>query len=154
MNSFYTGQKVVCINPKNVWHAYDDDGRVKHIYEGPKRDEICLIRGIDATGRGLLIAGHFTHARYQGGWTEVGYHYRGFRPLVEHKTDISVFTAMLVPQHNVASTSYLSRRSSYPSTSTTGTPGSSCLVQYLTITVSGPKHPGSPGDAWVRLSID
>lgn len=97
MNSFYTGQKVVCINPYKYWQNRDADGYSRGPrYPGPGEDEICLIRGIDSTGLGVLVVGYNTNATYATYGTEVGYHYTGFRPLVEYKTDISVFTALLV----------------------------------------------------------
>lgn len=98
MNSFYTGQKVICINPHNYWQNRDAKGKaLGRRYAGPGMDQICLIRGIDKTGLGLLIVGYCTNATYAEHRSEVGYHYCGFRPLVEHKTDISVFTALLAP---------------------------------------------------------
>lgn len=100
---FYVGQKVVCVDdqcrvllrPKGwrgwmrPWFTLDHNLNSGDIYvvtavqsiqtvEGPK-GAICVDR-----------ARHFKHP-------DIGFPFCQFRPLVERKTDISIFTRMLTP---------------------------------------------------------
>lgn len=83
--TFHVGQKVVCVDdslPANPWHQQHPLVK-RQIYTIHKLelqpDVLCL--DIDGSGR-----------QWQ--------HWR-FRPLVEKKTDISVFTEMLTPKTRV-----------------------------------------------------
>lgn len=76
--SFHVGQKVVCVNaelPANPWHRAHllTKGRIYVIHS------LAWIDCIDIDGSG----------RSWQRWR--------FRPLIEHKADISIFTAMLTP---------------------------------------------------------
>lgn len=80
--SFHVGQKVVCVDaslPANPWHR-QHPLVLKQIYVihklEPYRDGLCF--DIDGSGRT---------------WEN-----RRFRPLIERKTDIGVFTALLNPK--------------------------------------------------------
>lgn len=90
--AFHVGQKVVCVR--------DSVGRMKPAgVIMPVRDQIYVIRDIvrGFDGRhfrpGLLLEGLINPI----GPYDLEYNFDPdrFRPLVEHKTDISVFTAML-----------------------------------------------------------
>lgn len=80
--SFRVGQKVVCINSRG-WR--DHNG---HFSKGPAKGQVCLITGIafyqnpDETGLEL--------ADFDDDYLSIC-----FRPVVERKIDISIFTQML-----------------------------------------------------------
>ena len=90
--SFRVGQKVVCVD--------DSPPRYNH---GPlllglplKRATIYTVRGFNPGGYMWLeevVSGVSPYLDYEG-----GYLVSRFRPLIEHKTDISVFTEMLIPK--------------------------------------------------------
>jgi hypothetical protein len=92
MMTFRIGQKVVCIdngpNPKlknNFW-----------IGDIPIVGNIYTISGFgfaEATNEELLVLVEIKNCSRHG----IGYSAWRFRPVVERKTDISIFTAMLKP---------------------------------------------------------
>ena len=91
---FEIGQKVVCIRGSQdnnitvlIWGGY-------HVHEG----EVYTIRGfaanpIDMTSPGVYLEEIINPSGLLG--DEVAYRMDRFRPIVEKKTDISVFTEML-----------------------------------------------------------
>lgn len=83
--TFRVGQKVVCIKRGN-WTG---------IHVGPKFGDVLVIRGFDThPQKGLLFEG-ICSGEYYIGSEERGYDQSRFRPIVERKTDISIFTKML-----------------------------------------------------------
>jgi hypothetical protein len=82
--AFLVGQRVVCVDD----HP-DDFGREIFVKKG---GVYTVIKCFDWHGiPGVLIAEH--DPGEAAGWLA-----RRFRPIVERKTDISIFTAMLKPQ--------------------------------------------------------
>lgn len=96
--TFRVGQKVVCIgsneNPK-LSDAADKAHRK------PDINQIYTIRSMFAWKHLVLVRLYEVDNRHlmpiMGVSVEPGYDSRGFRPLVERKTDISIFTRMLNP---------------------------------------------------------
>jgi len=94
---FYVGQKVVCIAPHDQWET---EGHKDIIL--PVKDGIYTIRAIYP---GVTVPGLYfllSEIRNQPVRTEIGdveqrFNAHAFRPIVEKKTDISVFTSMLTP---------------------------------------------------------
>jgi hypothetical protein len=92
MNQFHVGQKVVCI---------DEFGSSRFPMEFPVINFVYQIRGIhsDETGSYLWLAEIVNPSfEFSDGTMEPAFDAEGFRPLVERKTNISVFKAMLTPQ--------------------------------------------------------
>ena len=84
--SFRVGQKVVCVNARPIDSP---------IFEGE-----APVEGLIYTVTSNFVAWaepHIELAEIKNGRRR-GYRARRFRPLIEHKTDISVFTAMLIPK--------------------------------------------------------
>ncbi len=79
--NFHVGQKVVCI--ESEWEKVI----------GPY-DPVCPKVGQVLTIIGMMEMGGETYIGFPE-WHDHGYHHSGFRPVVERKTDISIFTAML-----------------------------------------------------------
>lgn len=92
MNNFYVGQKVVCI---------DDSKPSQYLINGPNllliRNKIYLVEAVQSFP---------TWSRYKGD-IALGinkdddgldfWHSKRFRPIEETKTNISIFTKMLIP---------------------------------------------------------
>lgn len=92
MSNFRVGQKVVCID--DVWPPY----RHPLILLRPVHGEVYTIRFIEpaAYGIGVLLEEIRNHPSvFRDGAGEPGFLARRFRPLIERKTDISIFTEML-----------------------------------------------------------
>lgn len=100
--TFYVGQKVVCIDASNKqgcrWVPGEEpvEGRVYTVSGvspaiGPRTGLILSFVEI----RRAEIVQRSARARKLGCW--VGYSADRFRPVVERKTDISIFKAMLTP---------------------------------------------------------
>lgn len=93
---FYVGQKVVCIDDN--WAGYPI--WVAHVPNRPIRREIYTVRSIYSYGgsSGLLLEElknpitEWRHVTCEGGFLV-----RRFRPAVERKTSIEIFTRMLNP---------------------------------------------------------
>ena len=93
---FYVGQKVVCVNGNFI-------DRDKHFYP----DDVLPVTGGVYTVRELfsrhrkpgmrLIEIRNPLHNHCGCLMECGFHRSRFRPLIERKTDISIFTRMLTP---------------------------------------------------------
>ena len=109
---FYIGQKVVCIT-NGTWVLQDRDGKIiPHTYNVPIKGEIYTIRSLEYVDK-LPIPNSFTlvgvHVRlveivndpiptvYEG-VKEIQFFHTEFKPLEEKKTDISIFTDMLIKQ--------------------------------------------------------
>ena len=95
---FYVGQKVVCVDNKPRIDA-DHFGPFRRTFPMPLTiGEIYTVRGFDRNGSydyGLyLIECRSTYPARRDG-TERGFYSSRFRPLVERKTDISIFTKIL-----------------------------------------------------------
>lgn len=97
---FHVGQKVVCVDngPDCFGHAkwLDNDAPiVGHVYTIRRcflDDDNHPIVWLDEIKRGPIARNIWGEA--------IGYHSIRFRPVIERKTDISVFTAMLAPTSN------------------------------------------------------
>ena len=95
--NFRVGQKVVCINATDWKHpTYSDK---KEIF--PKVDEIYTIREIftddgDEFGCFTITLEEIRNKKRYCGY-EITFYVWRFRPLVESKTDISIFQEMLKP---------------------------------------------------------
>lgn len=89
---FRVGQKVVCIK-SGAWHSLNGDE-----HDGPAYGDVVTIRGFDTSKQGGLLFHEWRRPQhlYSDG-TERGYLHIRFRPVVERKTDISIFTKMLTP---------------------------------------------------------
>lgn len=103
--SFHVGQKVVCVDDRERVSQKDCGffGRFRkyrRLHHNLNKGDIYPVTGVgvrrcDRSGEYyemLLLGGawHFGH-------TEIGFPSFQFRPLLERKTDISIFTAMLTP---------------------------------------------------------
>lgn len=88
---FRVGQKVVCIK-NGPWYSSNGD-----VQEGPAYGDVVTIRGFDSKKNGLLLREWERPQHLYSDGTERGYIYSRFRPVAEHKTDISIFTKMLTP---------------------------------------------------------
>jgi hypothetical protein len=92
--SFHVGQKVVCI-----FHLPENLRRADAIY--PEKGVVYTVRGhaggTDGKERVLLAEIHNVPMAWRLGFQEFGFNAEAFRPVVERKTDISIFTAMLKP---------------------------------------------------------
>jgi hypothetical protein len=97
--TFRVGQKVVCIDadfPHSMYSEY---------VQFPKKNGVYEIRGIlpfvdPADGRQFIYLAGITNRKlaYLQGAFESAFPSNRFRPIVERKTDISVFTKMLTPE--------------------------------------------------------
>lgn len=86
--TFRVGMKVIC-----VWHVPTIHRRSHCFY--PEKHGIYTIRDIYVqNGRDLLLLQEVHNPMWEGG-EEYGFNSRGFRPIVERKTEISIFTQML-----------------------------------------------------------
>jgi hypothetical protein len=96
MSNFRVGQKVVCV--ADYW--------TKDCYDGvryPTEGEVYTLRTVEFDERHGCVFVHLEEIknpvlRYQGGMLESSFDALAFRPLVERKTDISIFKAMLTPK--------------------------------------------------------
>jgi hypothetical protein len=83
--AFYVGQKVVCVDATKI-----------HTPLAPRmvqRGGIYIVSAL--LGDNLLIEGHPNPGM---GAADIGWRAYRFRPVVERKTDISIFKAMLNPK--------------------------------------------------------
>lgn len=96
--TFRIGQRVVCINGVFI------DKRWYHCETQPREGEIYTIRGFppqnymtppDTEPLYYLEEIVNTPVLWESGVFELAWPHRRFRPLVERKTDISIFTKML-----------------------------------------------------------
>lgn len=86
--TFRIGQKVCAI----------DDFKDRHGWSMPKKGPVYTVRGIQSNhlGTGLLLNEiRNDHYRFAEGFIEPTFLADCFRPVVERKTDISIFTRML-----------------------------------------------------------
>lgn len=92
--TFRVGQKVVCVdtwprgNLRLMWDKF------WHPYKSPVKGEIYTICGIFTDETGNLHLELIELPNRDDYWLD-GFYACGFRPLIERKTDISVFTKML-----------------------------------------------------------
>lgn len=95
---FRVGQKVVCI-----YHRPEHMRRADAIY--PEKGGVYTVRGhcpgTDGKERIYLCEIVNVPMQCKLGTLEWGYLASAFRPAVERKTDISIFTAMLTPKRKV-----------------------------------------------------
>jgi len=94
--SFHVGQRVVCI---------DDRFQGGYGIEAlPRKSHTYTIRGVRISGwegcpTCVVLEEILNQPRqYRNGFHEAHFDARGFRPVIERKTDISVFTALLNPK--------------------------------------------------------
>jgi hypothetical protein len=98
MCNFRVGQKVLCINDQ--WNEYHANIARRLGVTLPVLGGIYTIRAIEIRPqRGDLYFVEIVNPiiEYDIGRAEQGFHVARFRPVVERKTDISVFRAMLNP---------------------------------------------------------
>lgn len=81
---FQTGQKVICIVESHYWETFD--------WPAPEKGRIYTVSGIDS------VAPLSLHLR-ELSLGVPSYWAVGFRPVVERKTDISIFKALLQPNN-------------------------------------------------------
>ena len=96
---FRVGQKVVCVNDASIGHgsffvnAYGKLMRSDGNMGGLTRGNIYTVRRITATEYQTLLALEEIDRPCAG--PDPGFRADRFRPLIERKTDISIFTKML-----------------------------------------------------------
>lgn len=78
---FQVGQRVVCVHEGRWFHWSTPS-------VGPKRGDICTIARITPLDSD-------TYLWFSDSFPGAAFQHRGFRPLVERKTDISVFQRIL-----------------------------------------------------------
>ena len=90
--AFRVGQKVVCVNAANIFAP----GSAPLV-----EDAIYTVRSIErrSGGEGVALVEIIGEPWDGGGFPEVMFHTHRFRPVVERKTDISIFTKMLTPSN-------------------------------------------------------
>lgn len=89
MSNFRVGQKVVCIGGKRIGG---------HGTEAiPEFGSVYTVREFGADGGIRLVEIVNPPLAYIEGFFECTFAVESFRPVVERKTDISVFTALLTP---------------------------------------------------------
>lgn len=88
--AFHVGQKVVCVDDTNM--------RLEPQERGPVYGEVYTVRGFyDCDGIWLSEIKN-DPVVHTDGFTESAFYIWRFRPLIERKTDISIFTEMLKPK--------------------------------------------------------
>lgn len=97
MSNFRVGQKVVCIK-KDTWN------NIKHNETCPRFGEVLTVRCIDHDFEGAWL--RFEEIvnpliEYSCGLCEAHFRSDRFRPVIERKTDISIFQEMLAPNRRV-----------------------------------------------------
>ncbi len=91
MSNFQVGQRVVCINDR--FHGHKRNG-----FALPKQGQVYTIRRLVSRGYGVgLLLNEIQNPERQfiNDYGEPGFLAHRFRPVVERKTDISIFTKML-----------------------------------------------------------
>jgi len=91
--TFRVGQKVVCVNSEKFRNM--DLNLSGGLF--PKKGMIYTVRGFSIGGHVLLDEIVELPHLWLEGYGEGGWLVWRFRPVVERKTDISIFTAMLKP---------------------------------------------------------
>jgi hypothetical protein len=103
---FYVGQKVVCVDAVEHTHFAPPNVMVEGSLDGLREGVVYTVRSV---GRrhprcpfGVLVWLTEIVRPIKGDlsklYGELGYDPRRFRPLIERKTDISIFTDMLKPK--------------------------------------------------------
>lgn len=85
--AFHVGQKVTLIEDDPWWYVIRTDTEV---FDGPQYGAVYEIAEIKLCDERPFL---FFHQ-----WPKKGWDAEEFRPVVEPKTDISIFTAMLTPK--------------------------------------------------------
>lgn len=101
---FLVNQKVVCIKEGLwLWERLHSDYVKQYGIVHPRKGEILTVRSVEIDASGNECIRLFEILNPVGPVsdnlepTECTFSAIRFRPLVEHKTDISIFTAMLTP---------------------------------------------------------
>jgi len=96
--TFRIGQKVVCVD--DFWEA---PPAADHLIR-PQKDQVYTVRDlapgwISSNGPAIRLEEIINRKTLwqKSGFCELAFKTSRFRPLVERKTDISIFTAMLTP---------------------------------------------------------
>lgn len=99
--NFHVGQKVVCVDD-----TANNGPLSANMHNLIRKGEVYTIRDIDHRAAGIHgspsvrleeVACPIQPATILGPW-EPGFHPRRFRPAIERKTDIGIFTALLKPK--------------------------------------------------------
>jgi hypothetical protein len=88
--AFRVGQKVVCVDASPAEHGFV-------CFKWIVRGRVYTVRSLTPYD-GLLLEEVIDHTRPHLNGRERGFKSQRFRPIVERKTDISIFKAMLNPQ--------------------------------------------------------
>jgi hypothetical protein len=92
--AFFVGQKVVCIK-RDRWRREYDRRPMPRGERGPAFGELLTIRQIVEDGYLLFVEIRNPIIKSVG--EEAAFNPHHFRPVIERKTDISIFTRMLTP---------------------------------------------------------
>ncbi len=88
---FAVGQKVVCI------FGHQGENKLTKNGWAPKTGGIYTVRSIFVWGKTYIRLEEYHDDHNDGPWGECGWDASRFRPAIEHRTDISIFKAMLNP---------------------------------------------------------
>lgn len=98
MSNFHVGQKVVCIKD-GPWSSEPFEKNEV----GPNAGDVLVIRGIEINSDGAwLVFKEIINPQYcyLDEYGELQFSSDDFRPVIERKTDISIFQEMLMPKRN------------------------------------------------------
>ena len=95
MSNWHVGQKIVCI--KNTF--FRTSRNREHKLHGIVVDQVYTVAAIDPVGglAGIVCLKEIHGVKFQSNGDLLGYPIPCFRPLIDKKTDITVFTEMLNP---------------------------------------------------------
>lgn len=97
--AFFVGQKVVCIDNTLGGGVILKEGETVPALETVYTVRAIVDWGPEYDSQLLLVEIVNPVCRWWSGeWREGAFNVRRFRPVVERKTDISIFTAMLTPK--------------------------------------------------------
>lgn len=90
--TFHVGQKVVCVDASDMDTYFSD-------VSCPVEGGIYTVRNFRETGESAIRLVEIVNPKHpwMDGFNECGFRPSRFRPIVERKTDISIFTSMLNP---------------------------------------------------------
>ncbi len=90
--TFHVGQKVVYVGRRvSIWHQIK---RMIHPYRNPEKGVVYTVSNIYVSGGDQVLELLEFPSPFDGYW-DAGFLADAFRPVVDRKTDISVFTEIL-----------------------------------------------------------